>query len=74
VVLDDQLYYKSIDGVLLKCLNQEVARKMMYEVHEGLCGAQQSAYRMKWIIRRIGYFWPTMLENCFEHYKECQDC
>jgi len=39
VVLDGQLYYKSIDGVLLKCLNKEEARKMMYEVHEGLCGA-----------------------------------
>jgi len=49
VVLDDQLYYKSIDGVLLKCLNQEEARKMMCEVHEGLFGAHQSTYRMKLI-------------------------
>ena len=23
VLLDDQLYYKTVDGVLLKCLNQE---------------------------------------------------
>jgi len=29
---------------------------MMYEVHEGLCGAHQSAYQMKWIIRRASYF------------------
>jgi hypothetical protein len=74
VLLDDQLYYKSIDGVLLECLNQEEAKKMMSEVHEGLCGAHQSAYRMKWIIRRTGYFWPTMLEDCFEYYKGCQEC
>jgi len=74
VVLDDQLYCKSIDGVLLKCLNQEEATKMMYEVHEGLCGAHQSAYRMKWMIRRTGYFWPAMLEDCFEYYKRCQNC
>ena len=74
VVLDDQLYYKSIDGVLLKCLNQEEARKMMCEVHEGLCGAHQSAYRMKWKIRRTDYFWLTMLEDCFEYYKGCQNC
>ena len=69
VLLDDQLYHKSLDGVLLKCLSQEEAKIIMKEVHEGLCGAHQSAYRMKWIIRRIGYFWPTMLEDCFEYYK-----
>ena len=26
VLLDNQLYYKTIDGVLLKCLSQEEAR------------------------------------------------
>ena len=73
VLLDDQLYYKMIDGALLKCLNQEEAKVLMGEVHEGICGAHQSAYRMKWIIRRTGYFWPTILEDYFEYYKGCQD-
>ena len=54
-MLDDQLYYKTIDGVLLKCLNQEEAKVLMGEVHEGICGAHQLAYKMKWIIRRTGY-------------------
>ena len=56
VLLNDQLYYKTVDGVLLKCLNREEAKVLMGEVHEGICGAHQSAYKMKWIIRRIGYF------------------
>ena len=47
---------------------------LMGKVHEGICGAHQPAYRMKWIIRRTGYFWPTILEDCFEYYKGCQDC
>ena len=29
VLLDDQLYYKIVDGVLLKCLNQEEAKVLM---------------------------------------------
>ena len=70
VLLDDQLYYKTVDGVLLKCLNQE-AKVLMGEVHEEICGAHQSAYKMKWIIRRTGYFWPMILEDCFEYYKGC---
>jgi hypothetical protein len=41
---------------------------------EGVCGAHQSTHKMKWMIRRAGYFWPTMLENCFKYYKGCQEC
>ena len=55
VLLDDQLYYKTVDGVLLKCLSKE-ARVLMGEVHEGIYEAHQSAYKMKWVIRRSGYF------------------
>jgi hypothetical protein len=74
VLLDDCLYYKSLDGVFLQCLNQEEAKKMVSEVHDRLCGAHQSAYRMKLVIMNNGCYWPTMLEDCFEYYKGCQDC
>jgi hypothetical protein len=74
VLLDDQLYYRTVDGVLLKCLNQEDVNVLMGEVYEGVCGAHQSTHKMKWVIRRAGYFWPTMLEDYFKYYKGCQDC
>jgi hypothetical protein len=74
VLLDGCLYYKSMDEVLLQCLSQEEAKRMMSEVPDGLCGAHQSAYRMKWVIRKTGYYWPTILEDYFEYYKRCQDC
>ena len=38
VLLDDQLYYKIVDGVLLKCLNQEETKVLMGEVLEGYVG------------------------------------
>src|SRR6185312_17048187 len=46
----------------------------MGKIHEGVCGSHQSAYKMKWVIRRNGYFCPTMLEDCFTYYKGCQGC
>jgi len=73
VLLDDQLYHRIIDGVLLKCLNLKEAKVLMEEIHEGVCGAHQSAHKMKWMIRRAGYFWLTMLEDCFKYYKGCQE-
>ena len=39
ILLDDQLYYKTADGVLLKCLNHEEAKVLMGEIHEGICRA-----------------------------------
>ena len=56
VLLDEQLYYKTIDGVLLRCMSQEDAKVLMGEVHEGVCEAHQSAYKMKWIIQKSRYF------------------
>jgi hypothetical protein len=67
ILLDGRLYYKSLDWVLLQCLGQEEAKRMMSEVHDGLCGAHLSAYRMKWVIRQTGCYWPKMLEDCFEY-------
>jgi hypothetical protein len=58
VLLDGSLFYKSLDGVLLQCPGPEEAKKMMSEVHDGLCGAHQSAYRMKWVIGKLDVFGP----------------
>jgi hypothetical protein len=44
VLFDGHLFYKSLDGVWLQFLGQEEAKKMMSEVHDGLCGAHKSAY------------------------------
>jgi ribonuclease HI len=65
VLLEGELYYRIVDGVLLKCLNKEDSKVLMGEIHEGVCGSHQSAFKMKWMIRMNGYYWPTMLEDFF---------
>ena len=73
-MLDETLYRRTIEGLLLRCLNPEEAKVATGEVHYGLCGMHQSTHKMKWMLRRTGYFWLTMLEDCFRYYKGCQDC
>ena len=46
----------------------------MGEVHEGICGIHQSAPKMKWLLRRAGFYWPTMMADCFRYYKGCEEC
>jgi hypothetical protein len=47
VMLDNTLYHRTIDGLLLKCLGLDQSKIAMGEVHEGICGTHQSAYKMK---------------------------
>jgi len=36
VLLEEELYYRTIDGVLLKCLGDDEAKSLMGEIHEGV--------------------------------------
>jgi hypothetical protein len=71
MVLDGDLYRRTIDGMLLKYLNEEQAKVAMREVHEGMCGSHQSAHKMKWMLKRAGFYWPTMVADCFKYFKGC---
>ena len=47
ILIDDELYRRTADDVLLKCLGFDQARIAMGDVHEGICGTHQSAPKMK---------------------------
>jgi hypothetical protein len=72
VLMSDELYRRTVNDVLLKCLSPDDAILAMVEVHEGICGTHQSAPKMKWLLRRSGFYWPNMIADCFKYYKGCQ--
>ena len=75
VLIEDELYKKSLeDDLLLKCIGPQESLKVMGEVHEGICGAHQSGRKMRWLLRRYGYYWPSILSDCIQFAKGCQDC
>jgi hypothetical protein len=74
VMLDNTLYHRTIDGLLLKCLGSNQSKIVMGEVHEGIYGTHQSAHRMKWLLCHARFYWPTMLNDCYRYYKGCRSC
>jgi hypothetical protein len=72
--LDDDLYWRTIDNILLKCLGEEQAKVAVREVHDGICGAHQSAYKMNWLLWRSGFYWLTMMDDCIKYQKGCMAC
>jgi hypothetical protein len=73
-LIDDEPYQRTIDGVLLKCLGEEHAKVAVQEVHDGICGEHPSAYKMNWLLRRVGFYWPTMMDDCVKYQKCCEVC
>jgi ribonuclease HI len=74
VVLDNTLYRRTIDGLFLRCLGSDQSKIAMGEVHEGICGTHQSAYKMKWLLHCAGFYWPTMISDCLRYYKGYESC
>ncbi|GKV50531.1 hypothetical protein SLEP1_g57234 [Rubroshorea leprosula] len=48
--------------------------QIMSDVHNGICGARQAGIKMRWLIRRHGFFWPSILKDCISYAKGCKAC
>ena len=65
ILIDDDLYRRTAEDLLLKCLDSDQAKVATGEVHEGICGTHQSAPKMKWLLGRARFYWPSMISDCF---------
>ncbi|XP_050888197.1 uncharacterized protein LOC127093327 [Lathyrus oleraceus] len=74
VLMGNELFKKTPEGILLKCLGENEAYLALSSVHSGACGAHQAEHKMKWLLFRYGMYWPTMLKDCIEFTKGCQEC
>jgi hypothetical protein len=72
MLYNDELYWRTVEDLLLKCLGPDLVRVAMGEVHE--CNTHQSTLKMKWLLHRAGFYWPTMMANGFCYYKGCEEC
>jgi hypothetical protein len=41
------MFYRTLEGLLLKCLGPTEVNRLLHEVHEGAYGTHQSAHKMK---------------------------
>ncbi|XP_019160042.1 PREDICTED: uncharacterized protein LOC109156645 [Ipomoea nil] len=74
IYFKDALYQRSFDSVFLRCLGDEEALQAMEEPHSGVCGAHQSGPKLHFHIKRMGYYWPTMVKDCIDYARRCQAC
>ncbi|KAA0058370.1 uncharacterized protein E5676_scaffold1359G00130 [Cucumis melo var. makuwa] len=53
---------------------EEESIKALEEAHAGICGAHQSGPKLQFQLRRMGYYWPKMVQDSMDYAKKCEAC
>lgn len=54
--MGNELFKKTPEGVLLKCLSKPETYLALSSVHSGAYGANQVGHKMKWLLFRQGIY------------------
>ncbi|XP_004308579.1 PREDICTED: uncharacterized protein LOC101295281 [Fragaria vesca subsp. vesca] len=73
VLCNGELRRRGEDGNDFRCVYGNDAKRLIREVHCGVCGLHQAGPKMRWLIRSHGYYWLTILKDCIAFAKGCQD-
>ena len=68
------LYKKGKDQILLRCVDANEAKKIVHEIHKGVCGTHASEHVMARQIMRAGYYWMTLENDCINYVRKCHKC
>ena len=60
VICEDAFYRRSLDGMLLLCIDRATIDRVMKEVHAGVYEPHIEGHMLARKIMRTGYFWLTM--------------
>ena len=74
MILNDTLYKRGFSMPYLKCVDEEEAKCILEEIHEGICGDHAGLRSLVNKVIRTSYFWPTMLVDAVELVKKCDKC
>ncbi|KAL5539170.1 hypothetical protein UlMin_042949 [Ulmus minor] len=70
----DKLRKRSFSSPSLTCLNEDQAKYVLQEVHEGVCGNHSSGRALAHKVLRQGYYWPTIQTDSLAFVQKCDKC
>ena len=70
-IVEGILFRKNYDGVLLRCLEKEDAKRVMIDLHDGPTGGNFYGYTIAHKILKAGYYWPTLSKDAHAHVRKC---
>jgi len=71
-LIDGNLFRHGFTHPTLICVSGEQCTCIMTELHEGICGSHIGGRALSLKVVRIGYYWPTMREDCTRYAQRCK--
>ena len=73
-LINDILFRKNYDSILLRCLEKSEAKKILQELHDGSTGGHYARDATTHKILHAGYYWPTLFKYSHSYVRKCQVC
>lgn len=73
-IINDVIFRKNYDSILLRCLEKPEAQKVLQELHDGPAGGHFGADTTTHKIIHAGYYWPTLFKDAHEYVRKCINC
>ena len=58
----------------MRCVDASETKKIVHEIHEGVCGTHASGHVMARQIMRARYYWMTLENDCINYVQKCHKC
>ena len=66
IIVRGKLWWRDMEGVLLKCVHEEYLLKNLNEMRNGLYGGDYMAKKKVHKVIRVGFWWPTLFKDIHE--------
>jgi hypothetical protein len=73
-ILNQNLYWRDLSRILLKCLDEDESKQVTIDMHRGFCIGHQQWKSIALKITREGYYWPTIFSDVFTTIRACNEC
>jgi hypothetical protein len=73
-MIGNDIYKRTPNGVLLKCVSSDDGRHLLLDIHEGICGSHAAGRTLVVKAFRQGFFWPTALKDACDMVQRCEAC
>ncbi|XP_038715016.1 uncharacterized protein LOC120008706 [Tripterygium wilfordii] len=71
---DQKLYKRSFSGPYLLCVHPGRVEDLLFEIHEGSCGAHAAGKALAFRAITQGFWWPYMQKDALQYIKKCEKC
>jgi hypothetical protein len=68
------LGWRNPNGIILRCVDEVEAKKLVDEFHVGFCGGHYAAKTTTHKILRARYYWPTIFSHVHQFVRKCEPC